>query len=101
MPALPELSCRYPGDYFVPYGMVMGQWAGGGGLYFFALLLLCDLHSKGSITSRLCSCLHFALFTLQSQYDILTPWEGFGNVFFHWLQLYLQQQSSDTLLPLL
>lgn len=60
MPALPELSCRCPGDRFVPYGMATEDWAGGGGLCFFPLLLLCVVHSKGSTTSRLCSHLDFA-----------------------------------------
>lgn len=87
MPALPELSCRYPGDRFVPYGMGAEERAGGGGLH--------------STTSRLCSHLDFAFFTLQSQYDGPTTWEGFAKVFFHCLQLCLQQQLSDALLPLL
>lgn len=100
MPALPELSRRYPGDRFVPYGMVAEEWAGGGGLHFL-LLLLCALHSKGATTSRLCSHLDFAFFTLQSQDDGPTTWEGFAKVFFHCLQLCLQQQLSDALLPLL
>ena len=100
MPALPELSCRYPGDNFVPYSMMAEEWAGGGGLRFFPLLVLCALHSKGSTTSRLCSHLDFPFFTLPSQYGGPTTWEGFSKVFFHCLQLYLQQQLSDALLPL-
>lgn len=98
MPFLPELSCRYPGDHFLPYGRAAEEWAGGGGLRFFPLLLLSALHSKGSTTSRLCSHLEFAFFTLQSQYD--GTWEGFCKVFFHCLRHYLQQQLSDALLPL-
>lgn len=84
----------------MPYVRAAAEWAGGKGLHFFPLFLLCALHSKGSRTSRFCSHLDSAFFTLQSQYDSPTTWEGFGKLFFHCLQLYLQQQLADALVPL-